>query len=75
MSGSRGRREERAGKSGLEFRVSALGFKDDDGGAPTKADKTWEKLRKGPGPHTAGTNVWWVLPEKRKKQRPRGFRV
>ena len=40
MSGSRGRREERAGKSGLEFRVSALGFKDDDGGPPTKPGKS-----------------------------------
>ena len=75
MSGSRGRREERADKSGLGFRVSALGFKDDDGRPPTKAGKSGEKLKKGPGPHTAGTNVWWVLPEKKKKQRPRGFRV
>ena len=60
MSGSRGRREERADKSGLGFRVSALGFKDDDGRPPTKAGKSGEKLKKGPGPHTAGTNVWWV---------------
>ena len=74
MSGSRGRREERAGKSGLGFRVSALGFKGGDGCPFTKAGKSGEKLKKGPGPHTAGTNVWWVPPEK-KKQRPRGFRV
>ena len=76
MSGSRGRREERAGKSGLGFRVSALGFKDDDGRPPTKAGKSGEKLKKGPGPHTAGTNVWWVLPRRRSKgQEDLGFRV
>ena len=74
MSGSRGRREERADKSGLGFRVSAVGFKDDDGRPPTKAGKSEEKLKKRPGPHTAGTSVWWVPPEK-KKQKPRGFRV
>ena len=37
-----------------------MGFKDDDGRPPTKAGKSGEKLKKGPGPHTAGTNVWWV---------------
>ena len=44
---------------GLGFRL--WGFKDDDDGRPpTKAGKSGEKLKKGPGPHTAGTNVWWV---------------
>ena len=58
MSGSRGRREERAGKSGLGFRVSALGFKDDDGRTPTKASKSGEKFNKLPGPQAAGTGAW-----------------
>ena len=58
MSGSRGRREERAGKSGLGFRVSAMGFKHDDGRPPTKAGKSGEKFNKLPGPQAAGTGAW-----------------
>ena len=53
MSGSRGRREERAGKSGLGFRVSAVGFKDYDGLPPTKAGKKRGEIEKGAGsPHS-----------------------
>ena len=56
-SGS-GASEKRVVGALLGFRVSALGFKDNDGRPPTKAGKSGEKLKKGPGPHTARTNVW-----------------
>ena len=53
MSGSRGRREERAGKSGLGFRVSALGVKDDDGRPPYKNRQKRGEIEKGTGsPHS-----------------------